>query len=153
MNIRRYLEGEEPAIWQMYYSATRISVAKDYHRELIDRWAPHDKNMTQWAKRLKEKNPFIAVIGDEIVGMAEIDREGFIDYFYVHPSHQGRGIGKRLMDTLITEAKTHALERAFANVSKTAKTFFESQNFEVTETRKNIILNHVALNFRMARTL
>jgi len=153
MNIRRYLPGEEPAIWNVYYSATRLSIARDYNPELIDRWAPHDKDMIEWDERLRVKNPFVAIVGEEIVGMAEIDCEGFIDYFYVHPDYQGKGIGKKLLSTIIMEAEFHALNRVFADVSVTAKSFFESQGFEITEARKNIILGHPANNFRMTKIL
>ena len=71
---------------------------------MIERWAPGYKDMGQWADRLAQKNPFVAVVTGEIVGMAEIERDGFIDYFYVHPRWQDRGIGKALLATLESEA-------------------------------------------------
>ena len=94
MEIRRYNPGEESAVWKVYFAATHESNARDYHPDLIDRWAPQNHNVSQWADRLAQKNPFVAVVDKEIVGMAEIEPGGFIDYFYVHPRWQNRGIGK-----------------------------------------------------------
>jgi GNAT superfamily N-acetyltransferase len=88
MEIRRYRRGEEDAIWQVYFAATRVSVARDYHAELIERWVPLNQDMKAWAERLAEKNPFVAVVEAQIVGMA----------------WQGRGIGKALLERLEAEA-------------------------------------------------
>jgi len=153
MVIRRYNYGEEGAVWKVYFAATRESIARDYHADLVNRWAPHDQDMSQWADRLAQKNPFVAVVDEEIVGMAEIEPDGFIDYLYVHPRRQNRGIGKALLATLESEAAKLGLNVITADVSITAKAFFLSRGFRITEAKSNIILGHAAPNFRMQKTL
>ena len=81
--IRRYRPGEEAAIWDIFFCATRESNARDYHPDLIERWAPRDRDMVEWADRLRRTNPFVAVVGDEIVGMAEID--GWCHRLFLRP--------------------------------------------------------------------
>src|SRR5436190_4923763 len=147
MEIRRYNRGEEPAVWKVYFAATRESNGRDYHADLIERWAPHDQDMRQWAARLVQKNPFVAVVGEEIVGMAEIELDGFIDYFYVHPRWQGRGIGKSLLATLESEAAKLGVSVISADVSITAKAFFLSRGFRITEAKSSVVLGHPAPNF------
>ena len=151
MDIRRYKRGEEGEIWQVYFAATRVSVARDYHAELIERWAPENQSMEEWAKRLAEKNPFVAVVEGRIVGMAEIEGDGFIDYFYVHPDWQGRGIGKALMARAEVEAEKFGVKKIFADVSVTAKEFFLARGFRIVEAKENVILGHLAPNFRMTK--
>jgi putative acetyltransferase len=153
MEIRRYQRGEEGAIWSVYFAATHESIARDYHAELIERWAPQDHDMDQWVDRLAQKNPFVAVLNKEIVGVAEIDPDGFIDYFYVHPSCQGREIGKAMLATLESEAAKLGVSTIFADVSITAKSFFLSRGFSITEAKSNFILGHPAPNFRMQKIL
>jgi len=153
MVIRRYKRGEESAVWEVYFAATRKSIARDYHADLIDRWAPHNQDMSQWAVRLAQKNPFVAIVNEEIVGMAEIEPDGFIDYFYVHPTWQSRGVGKALLVALESEAAKLGVSVISADVSITAKGFFLSRGFRVTEAKSNIILGHPAPNFRMQKTL
>src|SRR5262245_25695914 len=109
--------------------------------------------MGQWSERLAQKNPFVAVIDGEIVGMAEIERDGFIDYFYVHPKWQAKGIGKALLARLEAEAAALGVKLIFADVSVTAKSFFLSRGFCVMESRSNVILGHPAPNFRMQKRL
>ena len=151
MEIRRYKVDEESAIWGVYFAATHESLARDYHADLIERWAPRDRDMKEWAERLAQKNPFVAIAGEEIVGMAEMEADGFIDFFYVHPKWQGRGVGKALLATLESEAAKLGVSTIFADVSVTAKPFFLSRGFRVTESRSNIIQGHPAPNFRMEK--
>ena len=153
MVIRRYNRGEESAVWKVYFAATHESNARDYHADLIDRWAPLDQDTGQWADRLAQKNPFVAVVDEEIVGMAEIEPDGFIDYFYVHPRWQDRGIGKALLASLESEAAKLGVNVISADVSITAKAFFLSRGFRIIEAKANIILGHPAPNFRMQKTL
>ena len=153
MQIRRYTRGEEGAVWKVYFAATHESIARDYHADLIERWAPRDRDMDQWADRLAQKNPFVALVDGEIVGMAEIEADGFIDYFYVHPRWQGRGIGKALLAILESEAAKAGVNVIAADVSITAKAFFSSRGFRVTAAKSNVILGHPAPNFRMQKTL
>ena len=153
MEIRRYRRGEEADTWKVYFAATRVSVARDYHPDLIERWAPEHQDMNAWAERLVEQNPFVAVMQGEIVGMAEIDGDGFIDYFYVHPDWQGQGIGKALLARLELETKLRGVKVIFADVSVTAKEFFIARGFRIVEAKNNVILGHPARNFRMEKRI
>ena len=81
------------------------------------------------------------------------EMDGFIDYFYVHPRWQGRGIGKALLVALESEAAKLGVKAIAADVSITAKAFFLSRGFRVTEAKSNIILGHPAPNFGMQKTL
>ncbi|WP_193210934.1 GNAT family N-acetyltransferase [Luteolibacter marinus] len=151
--IRRYRPGEEDRIWDVYATTTRESNGRDYHPDLIERWAPRNKDRNVWQSRIREKNPFVAVVGEAIVGMAEIDRSGAIDYFYVLPRLQGCGVGSALMAAVQEEARRTGVSTLVADVSVTAKGFFEAMGFTVTETRENVILGHPAPNFAMTKAL
>ena len=102
---------------------------------------------------MAQKNPFVAIVDGQIVGMAEVERDGFIDYFYVHPMWQGKGIGKALLATVEREAAKAGSGVIFADVSVTAKSFFLSRGFSIIEAKSNVILGHPAPNFRMKKSL
>lgn len=151
--IRHYAPGEEPALWRVYFEATWQCIARDYHPDLCERWAPHDKDMAEWAARLAEKNPWVAVVDGVVVAFAELEPDGHIDYFYCLPQWQGQGIGKALLRRLEDEARRLGLARLFAEVSVTAKEFFLARGFRVIEERHNVIQGHPAPNSVMEKYL
>ena len=109
--------------------------------------------MEQWADRLAQKNPFVAVVDEEIVGLTEIEPGGSIDYFYVQPKWQNRGVGKALLASLELEAAMLGVSMISADVSVTAKAFFLSRGFRIVEAKTNVILGHPAPNFRMQKAI
>ncbi len=153
MKIRQYQKGEEEEIWEVFFRATHESNARDYHSDLLHRWAPADKDMNEWRNRLAEKKPLIAIVDNKIAGMAELEESGFIDHFYVHPVFQNRGIGSALLEKIELDAADFGLSCLFSDVSITAKPFFEKRGFVVTEARSNVILGHHAPNFSMSKPL
>ena len=151
--IRKYRPGEEEAIREVYVTATRVSNGRDYHPDLIERWATRYEDLEAWRDRLREKDPFVAVMAGGIVGMAEVDAGGEIDYFYVHPAFQGRGVGRALLVAVEAQARGTGAGVLKADVSITAKSFFEANGFTVTAARDNVILGHPAPNFAMIKRL
>ena len=153
MNIRRYAKDESDQVWDVIFQATHVSIARDYHSDLVHRWAPLDRDMDEWAERLEETNPFVAMEDGKVVGMAELVADGFIDCFYVLPTYQGKGIGKALLSEIEKRARVEDQLRLRAHVSVTAEPFFSSQGFEIVERWNKIIIGHPAPQYHMEKTL
>ena len=151
--IRRFRCGDERQLWMIYYEATHRCNSKDYHADLIERWAPTNMDMEAWGNRIREKNPFVAVVNEAPVGFAELDADGYIDYFYCHPDWQRQGIGRMLLERVELTAREIGIVRLTADVSVTAKEFFLIHGFQVVEARRNIIQGHIAPNFAMEKLL
>jgi predicted N-acetyltransferase YhbS len=71
----------------------------------------------------------------------------------VRPRWQGRGVGKALLATVEAESTKSGVRIIGADVSVTAKEFFGSRGFRITEAKSNVILGHPAPNFRMQKAL
>ncbi|PKL37026.1 GNAT family N-acetyltransferase [Candidatus Peregrinibacteria bacterium HGW-Peregrinibacteria-1] len=153
MQVRRYKPGEEQELWQLYHDTTHIINGEVYTREQVERWAPHDKDMDEWKERIQKKNPFVAVGDDKIVGFAELEPDGHIDYFYVHHKYQGKGVGSMLYTAIEKEAINQKIPHLHAEVSVPAKEFFLKQGFEILEKKNNIICGTPAINFMMKKQL
>ncbi|MGQ3890777.1 GNAT family N-acetyltransferase [Legionella sp. CNM-4043-24] len=88
-------------------------------------------------------------MGDQIVGFMEFESNGHIDCFYCHHQYQGKGVGKALMKYIKNIAEDNGISRVWAEVSITAKPFFEKQGFEVVK-KQTVNLRGVELvNFVM----
>ena len=107
VNIRRYKDGDEERLWQLYHDTTHIINGKDYTPEQCERWAPAVVDMSKWKERIRASNPFVAEENGKILGFAELERDGHIDYFYCDHEHQRRGIGSRLFKAIEDESATN----------------------------------------------
>ncbi|MBL6989901.1 MAG: GNAT family N-acetyltransferase [Bacteriovoracaceae bacterium] len=153
IKIRRYKRGEEKAIWQVYFRSTREVVSKEYTLDQVKRWAPDSNDLTEWIDRISQRNPFVAVVDNIIVGFAELETDGHIDMFYCLPEWIAKGVGTQLFECLEQEAIRTKMKRIFAESSTLAIRFFKSKGFQVIEERVNIVCNAPAKQYIIEKKL
>lgn len=135
MEIREFKPGDEAALFRVYYTAIHKIASRDYSHEQIAAWAPADFDMDHWGNRMRQLCPFVAELGHEIVGYADVQPDGYIDHFFVAGAYPRQGIGTQLMLRIHQKAKCSGLTELRANVSKTAEGFFALHGFHVAERR------------------
>ncbi|WP_232700980.1 GNAT family N-acetyltransferase [Halobacterium wangiae] len=73
---------------------------------------------------------------DEVVGMARVVGDGATVFHVcdmaVHPDHQRRGLGSRMMDAIMGYVDEHAPENAYVNLMADVDGFYEQWGFEET---------------------
>lgn len=134
-HIRRYQPGEEPALFEVYYSAIHLIAVRDYTLEQVQAWAPRELDSELWANRIRGINPFVAELKGELVGYADLQQNGYIDYFFVSGKHGRRGIGSLLMRRLLDEAGLIGASELTTDASRTAQPFFARFGFTIAEQR------------------
>lgn len=149
--VREYRKHDLEAVVALFGRSVRQIARRDYDDQQISVWAPEHPDMQAWVDRLSSGTVLVAEEGERIAGFARLDEGGNIDLLYVDPSCERRGIAKRLVEELTEVAKERGLRQLHADVSVTARPFFEAQGFEVVEgqsvERRRIVLK----NYRMAR--
>jgi putative acetyltransferase len=154
INIRLYQNGDEKFTSQIFYNTIHKVNCKDYTKEQLNAWAPESSlEQEGWAKKYYKIKPLIALLDTKIVGFAEFEENGHIDCFYVHHQFQGCGIGRALMDRIIQKAKSDSLSRVYAEVSITAKSFFEHYGFKVIKEQRKIIRKVELCNYLMEKLI
>jgi putative acetyltransferase len=133
--IRRHEEGEEAALFDVYYSAVHLVASRDYSPAQIQAWAPRNLDPVLWERTIRAINPFVAELDGQIVGYADLQSSGYIDHFYVSGNYSRQGIGTMLMKHLVNEASAQGMPELTSDVSRTAQPFYEKFGFEVVEHR------------------
>lgn len=146
--IRRYQAGDEQAIARIYHDATLQLAANDYTPEQLEAWAKPPVDPAGWSGRCKRKRPFVNEIDGQIAGFIELDLDGHVDCTYVDPEFAAQGAMFALMLQIKVEARQMGLQRLFAEVSITARPFFETQGFawvrgNLAETRGVTLRNFI----------
>ena len=150
--IRKYIPDDAQHLANIYYYTIHNINVQDYSEDQINAWAPSSSlELTGWKKKWETIKPLVALMDNKLVGFTEFEANGHIDCFYVHHECQGFGIGSSLMNEVFNKASDLNLKRLFAEVSITAKPFFESKGFKVV-TKQNIDIRGVNLtNFIMEK--
>lgn len=154
ISIRDYRPEDVQALANIYYNTIHRINIQHYTEEQVDVWAPATSLETEgWAKKFPRTKPIIATVEDEIVGFAEFEPNGHIDCFYCHHEWIGKSVGSALMKEILQRAKNNHIHLIYAEVSITAKPFFEKWGFRIV-TQQTIVRKGVELtNFKMERTV
>jgi len=153
MHIRKYQSGEELELWRLFYDSVRKVAIRDYTAEQVAAWAPDTMDEAHWRARIESNNPFVCEHEGQIVGYADLQPSGYIDHFFVHHQWQGQGVAKALFATIEADAKRQQLAELWANVSITARPFFESRGFLVVAEQDVAVRGVTLRNFKMVKRL
>jgi len=153
LTIRNYQSSDAAVLRQLFFETIHQVNCRDYSTKQCQAWAPVTYDKSKWATRLANNQPFIAEIDNVIVGFADLQPDGYIDHFFCHHAYQGQGVAKTLMAHIHWHAQQRSLDRLYANVSVTARSFFEHTGFQVVKTQQ-VLINDVRLtNYLMQKAL
>lgn len=139
---------------QKLFVDTITTICKtDYDEQQIEVWTSGIENKKRWQDILTKQFVLVAQQEDKIIGFATLDNGSYLDFLYVHKDHQRQGVAQRLLQDIETEVRRLKQTVLTSDVSKTAKSFFEKNNFKVLKeqvvNRKGVNL----INYEMAKTL
>jgi GNAT superfamily N-acetyltransferase len=134
--IRRYRSGDSDEIARIVHDAVHRLACADYTPRQLNAWASPDVDYAYWAERCERKKPFVYESHGAIAGFIELDPDGHIDGVFVAPRYARRGYMRALMAAVKEYAAARGVVRLYAEVSITARPFFERAGFIVdTENR------------------
>lgn len=152
-DLRPFRPADAPALLALFKDTVRSVNARDYSPAQVRAWASDDIDPVAWADKFAGRFAVVAEVAGVPVGFTELEADGHIDRFYVSADHQGRGVGKRLMASVVAEARRVGVARLFAEVSVTARPFFESQGFVGSAPQTVTCRGEEFVNFRMERVI
>lgn len=152
-DIRSYQNDDARVFANLFHNAVHAIDPSLYSEAQKEAWAPTPPDYVSWKTRLAETQPFIATLDNQIVGFVELEADGHIDCFYVHPDHQRKGVAQALFGHLLAAAKTKRISRLYVEASKVAKPFFLKNGFVVMSENQVERRGQVLINFSMERRL
>lgn len=125
MTLRRAVMADAPAIAVTHRLAMRVSLP------FLPELHTADEDLAFVRGRLMAENEtWVAEAGGEVVGYIAF-RPGWIEHLFVHPDHQGRGLGPRLLDKALEDGTERRLWTFQQNGR--ARTFYEARGFVAEE--------------------
>lgn len=149
VSLRSFRDTDADALRRLLTETVRQINQRDYTAAQIAAWAPDDYDRQAWLTRLRQNQPIIAEVDGVIAGFADVQADGYIDHFFCSAAKQGKGVGRALMEHLLA----HEYPRFYANVSITARPFFERFGFRVVREQQVLIRGETLTNYLMEKLL
>ena len=128
--VRAFEPADANAVSALIATTMRRSNARDYPLDRLEALIAYftPEKLVQLAR---ERECLVALTGDRIIGTAA--REGGeLLTFFVHPDHQGRGVGARLLAPLEASARAAGLRLLRVEASVTGTPFYERCGYRRT---------------------
>jgi len=140
-------------ILKLFEETVSVVCKDDYSPEQLKVWTSSIKNTDRWIDKIKSHCFLVAELNNEIVGIASLDNSDYIDLLFVHKDYQRKGIADRLYYEIEKEAIERNITSLYANVSITAKSFFEKMGYETFKEQKTIQDGVEIINYKMIKQL
>lgn len=139
-----------PEIQKLFVDTIRHICKADYSPKQLEAWASGIENKERWQDRMHSQWVLVAKYETQIVGFCSLDKGNYVDLFYVHKDFQRMGVAKILFSAILEEVQVKELT---ADVSITARPFFEKMGFEVITEQSVSVKNVYLTNYRMVRKM
>jgi GNAT superfamily N-acetyltransferase len=148
--LRPFEPDDAAAVSALIAVTMRRSNARDYPIErleaLIGYFTPE-----KLRRLATERECLVALEADRIVGTGAC-ADGELLTFFVHPDHQGRGVGARLLARLEASARVAGATEMRVEASLTGTAFYEGRGYRRTGELVDAVAGvHVALVKRLDR--
>lgn len=106
MPIRAMTTADLPRVSQICMQAFMTSVAGTLSQQGIDTFSQIAASES-FRTRLENDNTMLVYVdGDDVLGVVELKAGRHLAMLFVDPLHQGRGIGRQLVATILRQAET-----------------------------------------------
>ncbi|MNE51026.1 putative N-acetyltransferase YafP [compost metagenome] len=151
--LRKGEQNDLIELQKLYVDTITTVCTADYDKQQIEVWTSGIENKQRWDEMITKQFVLVAQNENKIVGFATLDKGNYIDFFYIHKDHQRQGIANRLLAEIEAEARRLKQTDLISDISKTAKPFFEKNDFIVL-AEQTIIKKGVNLsNYQMTKRL
>lgn len=153
MKIRLFEKQDAEQIARLFHETVREVNIRDYSRDRVKAWAPDDIHFRDWAKICSNRFTYVADDEGAIAGFGELEFNGHIDCFYCHKNYQRCGVGSLIYQAIEAKAFELPVSRLFAEVSITAKPFFQRMGFSVVKEQEVTCRGETFINYVMEKLL
>jgi putative acetyltransferase len=151
MIIAEYSGTNLEEITNLFHRTVHAINPSIYSEKQKEAWAPKTPEYLKWDQRLRCVKTYMACDNGKIVGFMSIGPPGYVDYFFVDPDYQGKGIGKGLYYHIERFAQNRYRKKLIVEASKVAKPFFEKMGFILISENQIAINGQTLINYTMKK--
>ncbi|WP_347219593.1 GNAT family N-acetyltransferase [Chryseobacterium sp.] len=151
--IREATQQDLPEMLLLFQNTITSVCKADYNNDQLEAWKSGAENKERWLNVIKDQYILIAESENKMVGFCTLDQGNYIDLLFVHRDYQHQGIASLLYRLIEKEALQQQQNFLTADVSKTAKLFFESMGFTIIREQIVNVKGTDLINYKMQKIL
>lgn len=148
MRVRKFRKTDATKASNIVKRGFEISNARFYKKSSITEQveANSPKNLIEKAKNVQY---FVAVEKDEILGIGGYDTKK-VHTLFVNPEHQGKGIGKKIIERILSEAEKDGIKSLDSWSTFQAEKFYAKAGFKKIKVF-TLKCQHSSIDFLLMR--
>lgn len=147
--IRKARHEDALSILTIHSRSIREICSKDYPSSLTEPWSKFSNKESVWVQKMDRDYMWVLEVDRVVMGFAHLavmnEIMGEVMGLYLLPEIKGQGFGKKLMDVVFNEARTHELKFLSLISTKTARNFYMSLGFKETEGEEFVEINGASI--------
>ena len=134
VTLRRFRRGDEFAVSEVICATLAISNRRDYPAAFIEENI-RSHSPEEIAERTEKAHFYVAMDGDTIIGCGGIigywgsTEESYLTSIFVLPDYQGKGVGRKILETLEADEYFRRAWRTEVGSSLTAVSFYQRMGY------------------------
>lgn len=153
IEVRQATENDVGRITQLFFDTIQNINIRDYSQEEVDDWSSWKADIDKWLERMQAQYFVVAEKNNMIAGFGSLAQDGYLDFMFVDKDMQGQGVASVLLSEIERKAVKQKNTMIYADVSITAKGFFESKGYIVEKQQLKRSRNMELINFRMIKNI
>lgn len=153
ISVRQATEADLESVTHLFRESILNINSMDYAAEQTIVWAAAWQNRGDWLNKIRNQHFLLAYSEGKLAGFGSVERSGYLDMLYVGKDFQRKGVATALFDELENYASQQGIDKIFAQVSITARPFFERNGFTVEKEQRKMLNDVEFINYRMKKSL
>ncbi len=150
--LRWARENDYEALADVMYDAVRNGDSP-YDERQRAAWMPVRRSGRDWTDRLSTQNILLAESDGDILGFMSLAANGYIDFAYIRPEAQGKGLFRQLLEQIVEKARSAGDRVLWVHASLSAEPAFSAFGFRVRK-REEVMMGAERLErFEMEKAL
>lgn len=151
-HLRVAIQADFPQLAEVMYDAIWNGPSQ-YTIDQKRAWCPEVRGGVDWNDRLRQQWIVLAESDCQVVGFMSLASNGYIDFAYIRPQHQGTGLFRKLFQKLEHRALELGEPLLWVHASLMAQPVFAAMGFEIIQAEHVDVRGESLTRFEMRKEL
>ncbi|WP_405205419.1 GNAT family N-acetyltransferase [Aquimarina sp. LLG6339-5] len=136
--ISKATDSDLPLMQRLFYQTVTIYGSKIFTKEEVKIFSRLALDKNHWKTKFVDDYVYNAKLNGEVIGSFSLSKNGEIEYIFVHQNYQGRGIAKKLYQTLEEVAREANMVTLSTQINSNTKDFFRKNDFDIIQNIEKV---------------